>query len=95
MKFEPESLVIDRVWANRFDYPDETLKAFNIPEDECHVEVIGIDWVCNLGFGTCQLRFMEDGTRIVVDSECMCNNENKEFLRALLNKICDEAEIEG
>ena len=89
-KFDKSTLEVE-VWANRFkphDYiPSEQ------PDSDEEIQVLGIDWACNLGWGRYELFFKEDGTKIIATSEHMDNNDNKDFLRALLEKICDMAEI--
>lgn len=87
-KFDKSTLEICEIWANRYnphdyhpDYPDG------------EIQVMGIDWACNIGFGRYELFFEEDGTKIVATSEHMDTNDNKDFLRALLEKVCDMAEI--
>jgi hypothetical protein len=52
---------------------------------------IRIEWNSDLGFGQYDLQ-VRDG-RLVADSECMDQGEDKEFLRKLLSIIADKAEI--
>lgn len=52
---------------------------------------IRIEWNSDLGFGQYDLQ-IRDG-RLVADSECMDQGEDKEFLRKLLSIIADKAEI--
>ena len=61
---------------------------------------------CNLGFGQYTLYFdhkdltVEDGledcvlTKVTADSECMDKGEDKEFLKALMEKLIDMVEVE-
>ena len=88
--FDKSTLEVE-VWANRFkphDYiPSEQ------PDSDEEIQVLGIDWACNLGWGRYELFFKEDGTKIIATSEHMDSNDNKDFLHALLEKICDMAEI--
>lgn len=81
-KFDKSTLEVCEIWANR-------QKAYDCPP----IEVLGIDWACNLGWGRYELFFKENGTKIIAISEHMDSNDNKDFLRALLEKICDMAEI--
>ena len=90
-KFDKSTLEICEIWANRFK-PHAYVPSEQSYSDK-EIEVLGIDWACNLGWGRYELFFKEDGTKIVATSEHMDNNDNKDFLRALLEKICDMAEI--
>lgn len=59
---------------------------------------IRISWSAkNIGFGDCDILFEDGGggTVISADTECMCNNNDKEFLRALLNELVDMTTIIG
>ena len=82
-KFDKSTLEICEIWANRYKPHDS----------DKEIEVLGIDWACNLGWGRYELFFKENGTKIIATSEHMDSNDNKDFLRALLEKICDMAEI--
>ena len=90
-KFDKSTLEICEIWANRYKPHDYTPSELSDSDKE--IEVLGIDWACNLGWGRYELFFKEDGTKIVATSEHMDSNDNKDFLRALLEKICDMAEI--
>lgn len=52
---------------------------------------IRIEWTSDIGFGQYDIQ-IRDG-RLVADSECMDKDEDKAFLRKLLNIIADKAEI--
>lgn len=56
---------------------------------------IEIKWCSNLGFGTYTLHHVKDSSNWVADSEHMDSNENKKFLRELLQKFIDEVEVVG
>ena len=88
--FDKSTLEIE-VWANRFK-PHDYIPSEHQDSDK-EIEVLGIDWACNLGWGRYELFFKENGTKIIATSEHMDSNDNKDFLRALLEKICDMAEI--
>ena len=90
-KFDKSTLEICEVWANRFKPHD--YNPSELSDSDKEIEVLGIDWDCNLGFGRYELFFKENGTKIIATSEHMDSNDNKDFLRALLEKICDMAEI--
>ena len=90
-KFDKSTLEICEIWANRFKPRDHVPSEQSDPDKQ--IEVLGIDWACNLGWGRYELFFKEDGTKIIATSEHMDSNDNKDFLRALLEKICDMAEI--
>ena len=53
---------------------------------------IRIYWQGEVGFGTYDLRFGDDG-RILGYSECMDRDKDKTLLRKLLNAIADKVEI--
>lgn len=74
-----ENLTIDRIWIRQHDV--------------CPNGVIGIDWSANIGFGQYVLVMGDDG-KLHADSECMDRGENKEFIKALLNKMVDEIIVE-
>lgn len=82
---DESTLEILDIWTNR------------IPAEESYsgeeIKVVGIDWSCNLGWGRYELCFEENGTRIVASSEHMDNNNDKAFLKALLNKIYEATEV--
>ena len=90
-KFDKSTLEIVEVWANRFKPHDHNPSELSDSDKE--TQVLGIDWACNLGWGRYELFFKENGTKIIATSEHMDTNDNKDFLRALLEKICDMAEI--
>ena len=93
-KFDKNTLTIDNIFVNRFTH--------NNKEVQCLV----FEWGCNLGFGQYTLYFnhkdvtVEDGledyvlTKVTADSECMDMGNNKEFLKALLEKMIDMVEVE-
>lgn len=88
--FDKSTLEVE-VWANRFK-PNDHIPSEH-PDPDKETQVLGIDWDCNLGWGRYELFFEEDGTKIIATSEHMDSNDNKDFLRALLEKVCDMAEI--
>lgn len=54
-------------------------------------DVISIYWHGSIGFGQYDLLF--DGDKIQARSEYMDKNDNKSFLKALLNDIVDKVEV--
>ena len=84
---DESTLEIIDIWANRIP----PIEGINTEE----IQVVGIDWSCNLGWGRYELYFEEDGTKITADSECMDSNDDKTFLKALLNKIYEMTEIKS
>ena len=90
-KFDKSTLEICEIWANR--YKPHDYHPVEHPDPDKETQVLGIDWDCNLGWGRYELFFKENGTKIIATSEHMDSNDNKDFLRALLEKICDMAEI--
>lgn len=53
-----------------------------------------ISWSSNIGFGELTLYHRNDDNKWKADTECMCNNEDKEFIRMVLNKWVDEMEVD-
>ena len=94
-KFDKNTLTIDNIFVNRFKTPEGQ-----------EVQCLVFEWGCNLGFGQYTLYFnhkdvtVEDGledyvlTKVTADSECMDKGEDKEFLKALLEKMIDMVEVE-
>lgn len=94
VEFDKNTLTINNIFTNRFTH--------NNKEVQCLV----FEWVCNLGFGQYTLYFdhnnltIEDGfedcvlTKVSADSEHMDMGNNKEFLKALLEKMIDMVEVE-
>ena len=89
-KFDKSTLEVE-VWVNKFR-PNDYIPSEH-PDSDKETQVLGIDWICDLGWGRYELFFKENGTKIIATSEHMDSNDNKDFLRALLEKICDMAEI--
>ena len=93
-KFDKNTLTIDNIFVNRFTH--------NNKEVQCLV----FEWGCNLGFGQYTLYFnhkdvtVEDGpedyvlTKVTADSECMDKDEDKEFLKALMEKLIGMVKVE-
>lgn len=94
-KFDKNTLTIDNIFVNRFKTPEGQ-----------EVQDLVFEWGCNLGFGQYTLYFnhkdvtVEDGledyvlTKVTADSECMDKGEDKEFLKALMEKLIDMVEVE-
>lgn len=80
-KFDKSTLEINDIWANRFERGDD------------ETQVLGIDWSCNIGWGRYELFFNEGDSMIKARSEHMNFNDDKNFLKALLEKVVDMAEI--
>lgn len=55
----------------------------------CPNGVIGIEWSSDAGFGRYELIMEEDGM-LHAQSECMDSNEDKKFIKALLDKLLDK-----
>lgn len=96
IELKKDTLFIDNVYANRYNTP------YGI--EECLV----IEWECNLGFGVYTLSFDhgknngddmdEDNyelTEITADSEGIDKGKDKEFLKALMEKLIDMVEVQG
>lgn len=94
VEFDKNTLTINNIFTNRFTH--------NNKEVQCLV----FEWGCNLGFGQYTLYFdhnnltIEDSledcvlTKVSADSESMDMGNNKEFLKALLEKMIDMVEVE-
>ena len=52
---------------------------------------IGIEWSSDAGYG--QLVLYWQGDKLCADTEHMCLNENKTFLKAVLNHLADKINI--
>ena len=63
-------------------------------ENDNGTQVIVIDWNSNIGWGQMTLyRNPGDGEGWKADSETMCSNEDKEFLKMLLDKFIEQVEV--
>jgi len=60
---------------------------------------VRIEWYTNgIGFGQCDVLFDTDEAgdpKITADTECMCRQNDKDFLRALFDEILDKIEVIG
>ena len=74
-----KNLEINRIWMNR-DIEHGVYGAF------------GIDWSGDIGFGRYTVYIDENGN-IFGESECLDSNENKSFLKALLEKLVEKIQI--
>lgn len=52
-----------------------------------------IQWSANIGWGECE--FYYDGKKWTADTESMCSNDNKEFIRMLLDVFVKQIEVTG
>ena len=95
IEFDKNTLTIDNIFVNRFKTPEGQ-----------EVQCLVFEWVCNLGFGQYTLYFdhnnltVENGledcvlTKVTADSECMDKGEDKEFLKALMEKLIGMVKVE-
>lgn len=74
-----ENIQIRDVWCNRKD------------ERQCIV----ISWSANIGWGVLTIYRDSPDSAWEVDSECMSNNENKEFIRSVMNAWIDSMNVSG
>lgn len=72
------NLEIDEIWIRQ--------------HERCPDVVIGINWSSDAGFGQYEL-IMKDGTLHAM-SEHMDNNQDKKFIKALLEKLLDKIVID-
>ena len=74
-----------------------TIKNLKIDNVNCfnnnHGNGVVISWSANIGFGELTLYREEGDDKWEAYTECMCNNEDKEFIRMVLNKWVDEMEV--
>ncbi len=50
-----------------------------------------LNWDSNVGFG--QLTFIQDRGTLKVETETMCSNEDKEFIKLVLDKFIEKLEV--
>ena len=74
-----ENLNIDEVWIRQHEV--------------CPNGIIGIDWSANIGFGRYELVLGDDGM-LHAYTECMDRGEDKEFTRAILEKLVEKIVVE-
>ena len=55
---------------------------------------IGINWSGSIGFGQLILYWGKDG-KIHADTECLSSNENKDFIKAILNLLVEEIIVDN
>ncbi len=55
---------------------------------------IGIDWSGPIGFGQLELYWGEDD-KLHADTECLSSNEDKSFIKTILNLLPDFIEVDG
>lgn len=76
-----------------------TIENLQIDEVNCFENSRGngviISWSANIGFGELTLYHRNEDSKWKADTECMCNNDDKEFIRMILNKWVDEMEVDG
>lgn len=53
-----------------------------------------VNWQSVIGWGQAEFTFERDG-KILVDTEKMCNNDDKEFLHQLMKAFVDKCEVIG
>ena len=53
-----------------------------------------ISWSANIGFGELTLYQSNEDNKWKADTEYMCTNDDKEFIRMVLNKWVDDMEVE-
>lgn len=56
---------------------------------------IRICWSANNGFGECDLFKSRGSEQWCVDTEKMCDNQNKAFLKMLFDKLVETVEVTG
>ena len=64
-------------------------------ENNEETQVILLNWVGSIGFGEYTLYREKDSEVWKADSECMDNNEHKEFLKQILMKFVENVEVVG
>ena len=58
-------------------------------------EGVSIYWTANIGFGECNFYKAKGDDTWHVDTERMSDNEDKTFLKMLLDKLADMVEVTG
>lgn len=68
-----------------------------VPYDNEIASGICIEWCANIGWGQCQIyRDKSDASgKWHVDTESMSSNDDKTFLKMLLDKLADMVEVTG
>lgn len=56
---------------------------------------VSMYWTSNIGFGECQFYKAKGDDTWHVDTESMCSNEDKTFLKMLLDKLAEIVEVTG
>lgn len=75
-----KEIIIDDVTIDyTFDNQDKGYKGF------C------LNWDSNIGFG--QMTFIKQGNELKVETECMSDNQDKEFIKLVLNKFIDKLNV--
>ena len=76
-----------------------TIENLQIDEVNCFENSRGngviFSWSANIGFGELTIYQGNNDSKWKADVECMCNNDDKEFIRMVLNKWVDEMEVDG
>ena len=81
MKHEVKDLSVENVSA----YDNETSSG------------ICIEWCANIGWGQCHISRLksDESGKWQADTECMSSNDDKTFLKMLLDKLADMVEVTG
>ena len=74
-----ENLSIDEIWMNKHEI--------------CPNGVIGIEWSSNIGWGRYELILGDDGM-LHAYTEYMDKGEDKEFTKAILEKLVEKIVVE-
>ena len=59
----------------------------------CDKKTIILQWAGNIGYGELVIYKENDGWK--ADTECMCSNNDKEFIKEVLNKWIESIEVVG
>ena len=74
-----ENIQIEEVWCNRKE----------------ERQTIGISWSANIGWGELTIYRDSQDSEWEVDSECMSNDDDKEFIRSVMNAWIDSMKVSG
>jgi len=68
-----------------------------IPYDNEIASGICIEWCANIGWGQCHIYRLKTDihNEWQCDTECMSSNEDRTFLKMLLDKLADMVEVTG
>ena len=73
-----------------YDIDVTSVEAYELSD----IDMLIINYNSAIGWGQAVFTFERDG-KILVETEKMCNNDNKEFLYQLMKALVDKCEVIG